>query len=193
MAASLQLITGIGPAAAGLLANNGYPSAEALADASVEELTELPGFGPARAQQIINDAKALIAEQQAETEPDVEEDTAQTAEPQTESVDTDFAEEEQEYEAIDDSDAPVLEESLYHLESDDLEEEPEQTPDSSSNSSKKKKQKKNKKADKKGKKQKDKKEKGKTSKKEKTAKKSKKASKKDNKAGKKSKKSKKKQ
>jgi transcription termination factor NusA len=54
-------ITGIGPAAAGLLVASGFKTVEDIASASVEALGGVKGFGPARAEKIIAAAKELLA------------------------------------------------------------------------------------------------------------------------------------
>ncbi len=54
-------VSGIGPAAAGLLKTNGFSTAEDLAAATIETLGKVKGFGPARAANIIAAAKQLLA------------------------------------------------------------------------------------------------------------------------------------
>jgi transcription termination factor NusA len=61
MAISLQLIKGIGPAVAKQLAQLGFNSAEDLAEASADALLSIPGFGTAKASQVIQDAASLVA------------------------------------------------------------------------------------------------------------------------------------
>ncbi len=56
-------IKGIGPSSALLLKTNGFTSIKDIAEASVEQLQNVPGFGPVRAASIIEDAARLLAEQ----------------------------------------------------------------------------------------------------------------------------------
>lgn len=56
-------IKGIGPSSALLLETNGFTSLKDIAEASVEQLQNVPGFGPVRAASIIKDASRLLAEQ----------------------------------------------------------------------------------------------------------------------------------
>ena len=81
MAASIEVISGIGPAMADMLRSNGFTSVEDLANSSVEALVDLPGFGPARARQIIRQANAHLASMDAEQ---ADEDTV--ANPQDETL-----------------------------------------------------------------------------------------------------------
>lgn len=60
MLTSLLHVKGIGPATAEKLVAAGIPSAEALAEASLDELSAVPGFGDFRAGQIIAHARQLI-------------------------------------------------------------------------------------------------------------------------------------
>ena len=60
-------ITGIGPAAAAALAEQGFSSLKALAKASVEQVSAVPGFSAARAQKVIAAAAELLATSTAET------------------------------------------------------------------------------------------------------------------------------
>ena len=60
MATSIVSVKGIGPSTAAVLAKHGFKSAEELADASVEQLGQVPGFGAARAKITITAAEALI-------------------------------------------------------------------------------------------------------------------------------------
>ena len=60
MATPIQSVAGIGPAAALLLQQHGFLSAEDLARASVEALTEVPGFQHARASRTIEIADGRI-------------------------------------------------------------------------------------------------------------------------------------
>ncbi len=61
MAISLQSIKGIGPAIAKQLTQLGFNSAEDLAEASADALLSIPGFGKAKASQVIQDAASLVA------------------------------------------------------------------------------------------------------------------------------------
>ena len=54
-------ITGIGPAAAAALADHGLGSLKALASASVDKVSAVPGFSAARAQKAIAAAAELLA------------------------------------------------------------------------------------------------------------------------------------
>ena len=65
MPTSLTQVKGIGPATARQLLSAGIPSAEALAEATLEQLTMLPGFGPFRAAQILENARQLMDGSQA--------------------------------------------------------------------------------------------------------------------------------
>lgn len=60
-------ITGIGPAAAATLGEHGFSSLKALARASVEQVSSVPGFSTARAQNVIVAAAELLASTTAET------------------------------------------------------------------------------------------------------------------------------
>ena len=61
MKASITDITGIGPAAAAALTEHGLGSLKALARASVEKVSAVPGFSAARAQKVIAAAAELLA------------------------------------------------------------------------------------------------------------------------------------
>ena len=61
MAISLQRIKGIGPAIAKQLTQLGFNSAEDVAEASADALLSIPGFGKAKASQVIQDAANLVA------------------------------------------------------------------------------------------------------------------------------------
>lgn len=61
MATSILSIKGIGPAAAATLATHGFNSTEELAAATIERLSQVPGFSPARAQRTIADAAAALS------------------------------------------------------------------------------------------------------------------------------------
>ena len=60
-------ITGIGPAAAAALGEHGFSSLKALARASVEQVSTVPGFSTARAQKVIVAAAELLASTTTET------------------------------------------------------------------------------------------------------------------------------
>jgi len=53
MSTPITDIAGIGPAAAAVLSENGYYSAEDIASTDVESLCSAPGFGPVRASAAI--------------------------------------------------------------------------------------------------------------------------------------------
>ena len=59
-------ITGIGPAAAAALGEHGFSSLKALARASVEQVSDVPGFSTARAEKVIAAAAELQATPDAE-------------------------------------------------------------------------------------------------------------------------------
>jgi Holliday junction resolvasome RuvABC DNA-binding subunit len=59
-------ISGIGPAAAAALSEQGFDSLKALATASVEQVSAVPGFSAARAQKVIAAAAELLATPPAE-------------------------------------------------------------------------------------------------------------------------------
>jgi len=61
MKASIIDIAGIGPAAANTLGEHGFNSVKALARASVEQVSAVPGFSTARAQKVIAAATELLA------------------------------------------------------------------------------------------------------------------------------------
>ncbi len=68
MPTALTSISGIGPAAAELLKQHGFNSAEDIAKASVEELSQVPGFGAIRSENMIIAAIEVTgASQPAET------------------------------------------------------------------------------------------------------------------------------
>ena len=58
----LLQVKGVGPAPAEHLAAAGITTIEALAAATVEQLTGFPGFGQWRARQVIAQAQALLAD-----------------------------------------------------------------------------------------------------------------------------------
>lgn len=61
MPTALTSISGIGPAAAELLKQHGFKSAEAIAKATVEQLSAVPGFGEIRSKNTIKAASELVA------------------------------------------------------------------------------------------------------------------------------------
>lgn len=65
MGLALTDVTGIGPAAAKNLEAGGIVDARALAKASEDKISEIPGFGPVRAAQVIAAAKALLTMDQS--------------------------------------------------------------------------------------------------------------------------------
>jgi Holliday junction resolvasome RuvABC DNA-binding subunit len=67
MKQAITEITGIGPAAAAALGEQGFDSVRALARASVEQVSAVPGFSAARAQKVITAAADLLATSTAET------------------------------------------------------------------------------------------------------------------------------
>ncbi|MDQ6950435.1 MAG: helix-hairpin-helix domain-containing protein [Mariprofundales bacterium] len=56
MAPLLTEITGVGEATAAVLADHGFISVQSLAEATIEQLTQVPSFGAARAQATIQAA-----------------------------------------------------------------------------------------------------------------------------------------
>jgi outer membrane biosynthesis protein TonB len=60
MPTSLTRVKGIGPATAQQLISVGITSVAALAEATLEQLTTLPGFGPFRAAQVLDNARQLM-------------------------------------------------------------------------------------------------------------------------------------
>jgi len=62
---ALTEVKGVGPARAKILSKNGIDSIEKLASVSVEQLSEVPGFGLERAPGIIASAKAILAENES--------------------------------------------------------------------------------------------------------------------------------
>jgi len=71
MPRALTSISGIGPAAAEILKQHGFKSAEAIANATVEELSVVPGFGAIRSENTIKAALELVnPETQAKDAPE---------------------------------------------------------------------------------------------------------------------------
>ena len=60
MSTHLTAVSGIGPAAAGLLEKHGIASAEQLAQTTVDALSKVPGFGPARAATVLAAARTAL-------------------------------------------------------------------------------------------------------------------------------------
>ena len=60
MVEQLIEITGIGSAAANTLMNHGFKSVISIADATIEELSAVPGFSAVRAGKTIAAAKQLL-------------------------------------------------------------------------------------------------------------------------------------
>lgn len=60
-------ISGIGPAAAAALGEQGFNSLKALARASIEQVSAVPGFSAARAQKVIAAAAELLGDSSAGT------------------------------------------------------------------------------------------------------------------------------
>ncbi len=69
MATPISKITGIGPHTANVLMEHGYTSVESIANTKIVDLTGVPGFGLARARNIIAAAKTLIKKHKAESAP----------------------------------------------------------------------------------------------------------------------------
>ncbi|WP_419661761.1 uncharacterized protein Dvar_21940 [Desulfosarcina variabilis str. Montpellier] len=61
MPTPLTRVKGIGPASAEKLTSAGIPTAEALAAATPEQVAAVPGFGPLRAGQILENARLAIS------------------------------------------------------------------------------------------------------------------------------------
>jgi len=62
----LTEITGIGEATAGVLNRAGFKSAEDIADAAIEDISAVPGFGYMRAQRTRVAARELVGSTDAE-------------------------------------------------------------------------------------------------------------------------------
>ncbi|MBU0946617.1 MAG: helix-hairpin-helix domain-containing protein [Proteobacteria bacterium] len=60
---AITSIKGIGPNSALLLKKNGFASIKDIAEASIEQLQAIPGFGAVRAALVIKEARRLLAEQ----------------------------------------------------------------------------------------------------------------------------------
>ena len=61
MSIALTRIPGIGPSTAKILIENGFKSAQQLADSTIAQLAAVPGFGAARASRTINAAIASLS------------------------------------------------------------------------------------------------------------------------------------
>jgi Mg-chelatase subunit ChlI len=87
MPRALTSISGIGPAAAEILKQHGFKSAEAIAKTSVEKLSAVPGFGAIRSENAIKAAIELVTpvvESQGSPEP-VDEPAKEKSEKQSKS------------------------------------------------------------------------------------------------------------
>ena len=60
MALPISKITGVGPHTVNVLMEHGYTSVESIANTKIVDLTQVPGFGIARARNIIAAAKTLL-------------------------------------------------------------------------------------------------------------------------------------
>lgn len=60
MGTPLTSVSGIGPAAAAVLAEHGFASAEQLAASVIEDLVKVPGFGAVRAATTLRAARSLL-------------------------------------------------------------------------------------------------------------------------------------
>jgi transcription termination factor NusA len=60
MGTPMTAVTGIGPAAASVLADHGFDSAEELANCSIAALVKVPGFGAIRAATIKKAAQSAL-------------------------------------------------------------------------------------------------------------------------------------
>jgi len=61
MPTSLTSISGIGPAAAEVLKQHGFKAAEDIANATIAELSAVPGFGEIRSKNTIQSAIAVVS------------------------------------------------------------------------------------------------------------------------------------
>lgn len=71
MAIVITKVWGIGAQTADVLAEHGFKTAEDLAQTSVLSLVNVPGFGPAKAQKVIESALALLEANVQEETPKV--------------------------------------------------------------------------------------------------------------------------
>lgn len=76
---AITSIKGIGPSSARLLQENGFSSLKDIAEASIEKLQTIPGFGAIRAGLIIEEAIRLLKEQNAGSPSSPSPSPAQTA------------------------------------------------------------------------------------------------------------------
>ena len=63
MTTQIERVAGVGPHAAQVLKKSGFTTIAKLANATVAQLSEVPGFGGVRAERVINSAKELLAGQ----------------------------------------------------------------------------------------------------------------------------------
>ena len=61
MKTDIERVPGIGPHSAKVLTTSGFDSIGSLANATVEQLSTVPGFGAARAGKVIRSAAALVS------------------------------------------------------------------------------------------------------------------------------------
>ena len=61
MTTALTKVSGIGPSTAKVLTENGFESAQQLADTTIVQLSKVPGFSAARASRTIKAANALLS------------------------------------------------------------------------------------------------------------------------------------
>ena len=61
MKTDIERVPGIGPHSAKVLTTSGFDSIDSLANATVEQLSTVPGFGAARAGKVIRSAAALVS------------------------------------------------------------------------------------------------------------------------------------
>jgi len=61
MTTALTKVSGIGPSTAKVLTENGFESAQQLADTTILQLSKVPGFSTARASRTIKAANALLS------------------------------------------------------------------------------------------------------------------------------------
>ncbi len=68
LADSISVLPGVGEKTALDMINEGYTSIEGIAEATVEELSNVPGIGKTKAKGIIEKSQAILAEAEKETE-----------------------------------------------------------------------------------------------------------------------------
>jgi transcription termination factor NusA len=66
MSTPIRQVKGIGLFTEEALADEGLTSVESIAEATIEQLVSVPGFGPKRAEKVIENARQLIAELSSE-------------------------------------------------------------------------------------------------------------------------------